>query len=104
MAENKIKVGEYEFSVEFVKPNEIQGFDGQTLANDFKIVVRNDMSEEATRLTFIHEIVHTILLTQGRHYQVEFNVEDMCEFISYQLNEINRLVAEGMKIFKEGKQ
>ena len=88
----KVNIGGYTFDVEFTKPSEMPGFDGKVMPNEMKILVRNDLSETATKLIVAHEVVHAILDTQGRVYQRKFELEDVCEFVAYRLDEINVIV------------
>ena len=86
-----INIGSYPFQVCLVEPKEIEGSDGILHHNDRLIKIRNDLDKVGTELILKHEIVHAILLTQGRVYQKKFDIEEMCEFIAYQTAEIERL-------------
>ena len=78
-----INIYGFNWKVMFVDRSELQGSDGRTLANDFIIKIANDMSPQAKRLTFLHELTHAILSCQGRWYQKKFTQEEICEFIAY---------------------
>lgn len=87
----EVEIGSYIFYAYLVNPKEIEGSDGILIHNDRTIKIRNDLDIVGIRLVLRHELVHAILLTQGRVYQKKFDLEEMCEFISYQLPEIERL-------------
>ena len=71
------------WNVEFVDREKIQGNDGQTKPNDLLICIANDLNPNAMRLSFIHELTHALLDTQGRCYQKKFDLEELCEFIAW---------------------
>lgn len=93
----KVRIGLYPFKIVSVDKEEIQGNDGLCLNNDRIIKIRNDLDDIATELVLRHEIVHAILCTQGRVYQRKFSVEEVCEFISYKLPEIEQICEIIMK-------
>lgn len=89
----ELRIGNYTWSVEFIdKDNEeIKGCDGRTLYNDFRIIIRNDLNYIATKLVIRHEVVHALLSTQGRVFQKKYDIEEVCEFIAYRLNELEQI-------------
>ena len=92
MKEFVIFIGGYSWTVRFEKKELMQKSDGQTFTDHFLILIRDDLSIEMQRIVFIHEVVHAILTTQGRYAQVNFNVEEMCEFIAYRQQELESLL------------
>lgn len=92
MKDFKVRIGCYTWQVKFVPKEEINGCDGRTFPNDFKILVRNDLNPIVMRSVFIHEVVHALLDTQGRCYQRKFDLEDVCEFIAWRFNEIQDII------------
>ena len=52
------------------------------------------MKGEMRLVIFIHELTHAILNTQGRHYQKRFELEELCEFVAWNFDEIERCVNE----------
>ena len=88
----EVKIGGYTWKVEFVPKEAISGNDGLTRPNDFTLLLRNDLLPKTTYLVFIHEVVHALLDTQGRCYQKKFDVEEMCEFVSFRYDEIVSIV------------
>lgn len=78
-----LKIYNFDWRVIFVDRSELQGSDGRTCANEFTIKLANDMKPPATRLTFIHELIHAILCCQGRWYQKKFTQEEICELFAY---------------------
>lgn len=87
-----MRIGLYEWKVLIFDRKEIDNCDGRTYPNDFTIKIADDLKETAREITFIHELVHALLDTQGRNYQKKFDLEDMCEFIAWKLPEINQCV------------
>ena len=88
MKDFKVRIGNYTWTVKFVDIQELPRSEGQTRVNTFEILIRNSLNEETKRLTFIHEVVHALLNTQGRFYQNKFTQEEICEFIAWRFNEI----------------
>ena len=87
-----IRIGLYDWELLFVSKEEINGSDGQTRCNDFKILIRDDLNERAQRIVITHEIVHALLDTQGRVYQRKFDLEEVCELVAWKLPEINQIL------------
>lgn len=92
-----VDINSYLFRVCFVEPKEIEGSDGILYHNERFIKIRNDLDLVGTKLILKHEIVHAVLLTQGRVYQKKFDLEEMCEFIAYKGTEIERLTNLALK-------
>ena len=88
MKDIKVKIGGYEWTVKFVDKGFINGCDGRTHCNEFVICIREDLQPVVMRETIVHEIVHALLTTQGRYYQKKFDLEEVCEFVGWQLPEI----------------
>ena len=89
-----MRIGLYEWKVLIVDRNDIDGYDGRTLPNELTIKIADDLKGSVREITFIHEVVHALLDTQGRNYQKKFDLEDVCEFIAWKLPEINQIVEQ----------
>ena len=87
-------IGGYEWKVLIVDRKEIDNCDGRTFPNQFEIKIASDLKGNARLLTFIHEVVHALLDTQGRCYQKKFDLEEVCEFIAYRHYEIKCIVEQ----------
>lgn len=89
----ELRIGNYTWAVVFVDKNDerIRGCDGKTYYNDFEILIRNDLNKITTNIVIRHEVVHALLCTQGRWFQKKFDVEDVCEFISFRLEELKEI-------------
>ena len=92
MKDFKVRIGNYTWTVKFVDIQELPRSEGQTRVNTFEILIRNSLSENTRRLTFIHEVVHALLNTQGRFYQNKFTQEEICEFVAWRFNEIQDII------------
>lgn len=92
MKDFKVRIGNYTWTVKFVDVQELPRSEGQTRVNTFEILIRNSLDEPTRRLTFIHEVVHALLNTQGRFYQNKFTQEEICEFIAWRFNEIQDII------------
>ena len=86
-----ITVGSYHFNLIFVPFEELK-MDGLTNINDRIIKVRDDLDRQATLITIKHELVHALIGTQGRVFQKKIDIEDMCEFVAWRLEEINEII------------
>ena len=89
-----MRIGLYEGKVLVVDRKEINNCDGRTLPNQFEIKIADDLKGLAREITFIHEVIHALLDTQGRWYQKKFTDEELCEFIAWKLPEINQIVEQ----------
>ena len=89
-----MRIGLYEWKVLIVDRKEIDNCDGRTFPNQFEIKIADDLKGSAREITFIHEVVHALLDTQGRCYQKKFDLEELCEFIAWKLPEINQIVEQ----------
>lgn len=87
-----MRIGLYEWKVLIVDREEINGNDGCTIPNSLQIKIAEDLKGELRKITFIHELVHALLDTQGRFYQKKFSVEELCEFVAWKLPEIQDCV------------
>jgi len=89
-----MRIGLYEWKVLIVDRKEIDGNDGRTLPNELTIKIADDLKGITREITFVHELVHALLDTQGRNYQRKFDLEELCEFIAWKLPEINQCVEQ----------
>ena len=71
------------FVVDATQNTYLKDNDGYCDFNDFTIYIRKELSLKAQEKVLIHELTHACLDTQGRLYQEQFNVEDLCEFVAY---------------------
>ena len=96
----EIMINEYPFTIKFFKKNN-EYYDGLTRYNERIIEIRDDVDLIATMLLVRHEITHAIFCCQGRCYQKKFDVEEVCEFISYELPKINTICDYVKKIIED---
>ena len=89
-----MRIGLYNWTIRIVDRKEIDGNDGRTMPNSLEILIADDLKGTTRELTFIHEVVHALLNTQGRTYQKKFDLEELCEFIAWKLPEINQIVEQ----------
>lgn len=89
-----MRIGLYDWKVLIVDRKEIDNCDGRTLPNELTIKIADDLKGTVREITFIHEVVHALLDTQGRCYQKKFDLEEVCEFIAWKLPEINQIVEQ----------
>ena len=90
-----MKIGNHDWNVSLEKRALIGGNDGQTNPDELTIKIADDFkNEEVITITFIHELIHAIFDEQGRNYQNEITQEDLCEFIAWNFEEIQRCVNE----------
>ena len=92
MKDFKVRIGNYTWTVKFVDISQLPNADGETRYNVFEILIRDNLQEGMRRMVFIHEVVHALLGTQGRCFQKQFDLEDVCEFIAWRFNEIQDII------------
>ena len=101
----KVKIGKHIWSVRRLPPEDMdwQKFKmyGYTWDQHRAIDILDTLSEEDLPLVIKHEVVHALLDTQGRRYQKKFDVEEVCEFIAWNIDEINKISNEIINKFKE---
>ena len=94
----KIVINGFKWTVYFVDISKLpEQSDGITMYNERKILVRKDLDKETTKCVLRHEITHAVLCTQGRWSQKTFKQEEMCEFIAFNLDLINKLVEKASR-------
>ena len=94
----KIKIYGTDFSVRFLPENLMEKYNrGTTWYDKRAIDILETLDEKSTELTIKHELTHAFLLMQGRRYQKKFDLEDVCEFVSYTCEEITKLTNYIMK-------
>ena len=92
-----MRINGYEWTIRMVDRKEINNDDGECNPNKFTISIADDLKGLARITTFVHELVHAVLNTQGRYYQKQFDLEDVCEFIAWSYLEINKCVEQFMR-------
>lgn len=98
----KIRINGYPYKVCFVDPCTLPKYClGRTDFNERKIEISTDQDKVETKISVTHELVHAILGAHGRAYQKKFDLEEMCEFVGYNLDQINKLLKE---ILSEGEK
>lgn len=61
-----------------------------------KIYIDNSLALINKKYVLTHEITHALLCSYGFQLKDEFNQEELCEFVAYNLNTINNYVNELM--------
>ena len=89
-----MKIGNHEWTIKIVSRNEINNCDGRTKPNDLEILIADDLKGQTRQITFLHELTHAILDEQGRCYDKNTTIENMCEFIGWNFEEIERCLNE----------
>ena len=77
---------------------------GRTCFDTLQIIMKRDLSEQALRLSLLHELAHAFLFSQGRVYQERFTQEDLCEFVAWNGPEIVGVAETITKELKEDQQ
>ena len=67
---------------------------GYTWTQHKAIDILDTLEEKDLPLVIRHEVCHALLDTQGRRYQQKFDVEELCEFIAWNMDEITRITDE----------
>lgn len=91
-----VKINGINWTVEFVDETdpdlENHTYIGRTIQWKQRIVVDKNVSFQMKREVLIHELTHATLACQGRYYQNDFTVEDVCEFVGFNLDPILEMV------------
>ena len=89
-----MKIGNHNWKILIVSREEINGDDGQCIPTLLTIKLADDFSGEYRKIAFTHELIHAIFDEQGRYYEKEISHEDLCEFVAWNYDEIERCVNE----------
>lgn len=90
----KFKIGNHNWEIRFV-PSKFMPVEkswGFTYFQRKTIDIDDSLDYENAELTIAHEITHAVLMAHGRGYQQRFNQEEVCEFVSWNFQEIYNLV------------
>ncbi len=70
---------------------------GTTFINQCKIAINPLIDKQHIKRTITHEIIHAWLYSYGFYYKDSFTVEEVCEFIGHNLDEISKLTEQALK-------
>lgn len=95
----KIKINGHIWSVRRLKPEDMGNgkYYGYTWIVHRAIDLMDTLTEDELPYVIRHEVCHAILDTQGRRVQNKFNVEEICDFVAWNNEEISRLTNEIVK-------
>lgn len=87
-----ININGIDWTVEFVDETDPDlgnhTYIGRTTEWKQRIVVDKSISHQVKREVLIHELTHATLVSQGRYFQQNFTLEDMCEFVGFNADKI----------------
>ena len=88
----KIDIYGHTFTISLDDSNRLQdGVFGCTHSDKAEIVIRRGLAMEIADVTITHELVHALLMVQGRWGQKKFTDEEICEFVAWNGTEIQSL-------------
>lgn len=99
----KININGIDWNVEFedeYDPDLGTEYIGRTIQWKQRIVINKTISRQIMREVLIHELTHATLASQGRYFQNEFSVEDVCEFVGFNADSIIEKADCIMEMFK----
>jgi len=99
----KVKIGNHFYSVRRIKPQDMNNYYGYTWCVHRAIDLNDELTREELPYVIRHEVCHALLDTQGRRFQKKFDIEELCEFVAWNNEEITRITNEIMKKL-EGKE
>lgn len=89
-----MKIVNHEWKILLKNREEMNGDDGRCVPTELTIYLAEDLKGEYRKICFTHELIHAIFDEQGRYYEKELSHEDLCEFIAWNFDEIERCVNE----------
>ena len=92
-----MKIGNHNWKIIIASREEMNGDDGQCIPTQLTIRLADDFDGEYRKIAFTHELIHAIFDEQGRYYEKEISHEDLCEFIAWNYDEIERCINEFIK-------
>lgn len=88
----KVKIGNHLWSIRFLDREQMRpGEDGTCWSCKKCIDIDSASGRNETSIILTHELVHALLATQGRCYQKKFSHEEMCEFVTWNIDEIIKI-------------
>lgn len=93
----KVKINNSTWSVRRLKPESMNDFYGYTWIIHRAIDLNDKLTSEELPFVIRHEVCHALLDTQGRRFQKKFDLEDLCEFVAWNNEEITRITNEILK-------
>lgn len=95
----KIKIGSHIWSIRFVPKYLLnENAFATCYPSNLTIDIGKDYDKSLLELSLTHELTHALLAESGRIYEHQFNTEELCEFVAWNIEEIKRLKD---KILKE---
>lgn len=93
----KVNIGGHHWSVRLMKPEDMGNNWGGTWCVHRAIDLNDTLAKEEMVCVIKHEVCHAVLFSQGRRVQNKFNVEEICDFVAWNGDEIERITKEIMK-------
>lgn len=89
----KIKIAQYEWTVRFLPQRQMRNDNeyGTCFILERAIDVLDTLGREGASLILAHEISHAMLNVYGNTHQSSYDEEFLCDFISWNVDEIVRL-------------
>lgn len=93
----KVKINNHTWSVRRLKPESMNDYFGFTWCVHKAIDLNDQLTSEELPNVIRHEVCHALLETQGRRFQKKFDLEELCEFVAWNNEEITRITNEIIK-------
>ena len=92
-----VVIGGHTWSIRRLKDKDMTGTVGKTWSFHFAIDLNEELTEKELPLVIRHEVCHALLDTQGRAFQTKFGVEELCEFVAWNHEQIGVITQEIME-------
>ena len=91
----EVSINNHTWSVRRLKHEDMNwAMYGYTWTQHKAIDILDTLDKKDLSLVIRHEVCHALLDTQGRRYQRKFDVEELCEFIAWNIDEIKKISDE----------
>ena len=87
-----MKIVNHNWTILFVDRKDINNCDGLCVPSELTIKIADDIKGEYRKIVFTHELIHAIFDEHGRYFESKLSHEDLCEFIAWNFDEIQRCV------------
>ena len=91
----KVSINNHTWAVRRLSPEDMNWAKcqmyGYTWVQHKVIDILDTLEKKDLPLVIKHEVCHALLDTQGRRYQRKFDVEELCEFIAWNIDEIKKI-------------
>lgn len=70
---------------------------GSTYYDSLTIVINKNICNKSKKTTLLHELIHAYVYSYGFSYKESYNREEICDFIAFNIENINWLYQRALE-------